>query len=92
MANIANNQVITLNKTQKYLVSIFDGAFSEQQLENKRNLCFYRVANFQSPKTGKKVGEVLNEDAIGVILNELDNLQFNRKLASKVARAGEAQF
>ena len=82
----------TLSKIQAYAISIFDGVFSTEQIENKRNVCFYRIANFQSPKTGKKLSEVLSEEQIGEVINELDTLQFNRRLQSKIARAGEAQF
>jgi len=81
-----------LNKISTYVISIFDGVFSTEQIENKRNVCFYRIANFQSPKTGKKLSEVLSEEQIGEVINELDTLQFNRKLTAKIARAGEAQF
>lgn len=81
-----------LNKTQQYLVSIFDGVFSADLIANKRSLVFYRIANFASPKTQTKVSSVLTEDEIGTIINELDSLQFNRSIASRVAKAGEASF
>lgn len=87
-----NTSTPKLNKIQAYAISIFDGVFSAELLETKRNSAFYRIANFQSPKTQKKLSDVLSQDQLGEIINELDTLQFNRKLQSKVARAGEAQF
>ena len=86
------NNIQPANRVKAYAVSIFDGVFPSEQIENKRNMVFYRIANFQSPKTGKKLSEVLSEEQIGEIINELDTLQFNRRLQSKIARAGEAQF
>lgn len=86
------NVIAQLNPIQSYAVAVFDGVFSDSEISSHRNRVFYRVANFRSPKTNKALGEVLNEEEIGSIINELDNLQFQRKLQGKIARAGEASF
>lgn len=72
-----------------YLVKLFDGEFSSDYIQDKRNVVFARVAGYVSPKTGKQVGEILTADDIGSIINTLDNLQFNRRLEAKARRLGE---
>lgn len=83
------NQIPQLNPTQAYAVKLFDGVFSADVISNKRSTVFYRIANFRSPKTQRAISEVLTQDQIGEVINELDSLQFNRSIASRVARAGE---
>ena len=81
-----------LNPTQVYLSKVFDGVFSEADITNHRSRVFYRIVNFTSPKSGVKVGDVLSSDQVGEIINELDTLQFNRKVAMRVAKLEEANF
>ena len=81
-----------LNPTQVYLSKVFDGVFSEADIANHRSRVFYRIVNFTSPKSGVKVGDVLSSDQVGEIINELDTLQFNRKVAMRVAKLEEANF
>lgn len=80
------------NPIVSYIVKVFDGVFSESDIQTNRKYCFYRIANFESPKTKVRLNTILNDDEIGEIINELSTLQFNRKLAQRVARAGEASF
>lgn len=80
------------NQIISYVVKVFDGVFSESDIQTNRKYCFYRVANFVSPKTQAKLNTVLTDDDIGEVLNELSTLQFNRKLAQRVARAGDCVF
>ena len=75
-----------------YVVKVFDGVFSESDIQSNRKYCFYRIANFESPKTKTKLNTVLSDDDIGEVINELATLQFNRKLASRVSRAGDCAF
>lgn len=84
--------VAQANPIISYVVKVFDGVFSEQEIQANRKYCFYRIANFESPKTKARLNTVLSDDDIGEIINELSTLQFNRKLAQRVARAGEASF
>lgn len=87
------NQTTTqLNPTQLYLTKVFDGVFSETDISNHRARVFYRIVNFTSPKSGAKVGDILSADEVGEIINELDTLQFNRKIAMRVAKLEEANF
>ena len=79
-----NNEAI-----KTYLVKLFDGEFSSQTIEDKRNMVFARIAGYVSPKTGQQVGEVLSANEIGSIINILDNLQFSRVLTNKAKRLGE---
>lgn len=88
MATIANKTKLI----QEYATKVFDGVFSSEEISSHRARVFYRLANFTSPTTGKKLSEVLSEDQIGEVINELDTIQFNRRLQSKISRAGEAQF
>lgn len=80
------------NPIVSYIVKVFDGVFSEQEIQTNRKYCFYRIANFESPKTKVRLNTILSDDEIGEVINELSTLQFNRKLAQRVARAGEASF
>lgn len=80
------------NPIISYVVKVFDGVFSESDIQTNRKYCFYRIANFESPKTKLRLNTVLSDDEIGEIINELSTLQFNRKLAQRVYRAGEASF
>ena len=80
------------NPIVSYIVKVFDGVFSESDIQTNRKYCFYRIANFESPKTKVRLNTILNEDEIGEIINELSTLQFNRRLAKRVAQAGDAQF
>lgn len=84
--------VAQANPIISYVVKVFDGVFSEQEIQTNRKYCFYRIANFSSPKTQVRLNTILNDDELGEIINELSTLQFNRKLAQRVARAGEASF
>ena len=80
------------NPIISYTVKVFDGVFSEAEIQTNRKYVFYRIANFKSPKTEASLNTVLNDDQIGDIINELSTLQFNRKLAQRVSRAGECTF
>ena len=78
----------TLTKEQVFsnkLVQLFDGEFSSETIATKRNLVFYRVANFMTPK-GTRVSDVLNEEQIGEVINTLDNLQYSRRMEAKIKR------
>ena len=92
MANSATKNPTDIQAVNAYVISIFDGVFSENDIVNHRNKVFYRLSNFVSPKTQRLLSEVLSEDQIGDIINMLDTLQFNKRLSPRVARAGEAQF
>lgn len=92
MATTATQTKPNTSAIINYVVNCLDGAFSEEMILNARNACFRKVCNFRSPSSGKKVSEVLNQEQIGEILNELEDIQFNRRISAKVARAGEAQF
>lgn len=84
--------VAQANPIISYVVKVFDGVFSESDIQTNRKYCFYRIANFSSPKTQVRLNTILNDDEIGEIINELSTLQFNRRLAKRVAQAGDAQF
>lgn len=84
MAKKSNNEVIVT-----YLTKLFDGEFSSDFIQTKRNVVFGRIASYVSPKTGKQVGELLSANEIGEIINNLDNIQFSRRLADKARRLGE---
>lgn len=75
-----------------YVVKVFDGVFSESDIQSNRKYCFYRIANFESPKTQTRLNTILSDEEIGEIVNELGTLQFNRKLAQRVSRAGDCAF
>ena len=89
----------TTNKTEKaktqatkatitpfdYAVKIFDGMFSESQIENNRKTVFYRIANAPTPK-GNLLGNIMDQDEIGSVINELAQLQFNRRFQAKASR------
>ena len=72
-----------------YLTKLFDGEFSSEFIQSKRNVVFGRIASYTSAKTGKQVGEILSADEIGKVINNLDNIQFSRRLADKARRLGE---
>jgi len=78
-----------IQKSQQYLTKLFDGVFSEQEINTQRARVFYRIANFTSPTTGKTVGDTLSNDQIGEVINSLSDLQFNRRMQAKVQRMGE---
>ena len=84
--------VAQANQIISYVVKVFDGVFSESDIQANRKYCFYRIANFESPKTKVRLNTILNDDEIGEVINELSTLQFNRRLAKRVAQAGDAQF
>ena len=84
MAKKSNNEVIVT-----YLTKLFDGEFSSEFIQSKRNVVFGRIASYTSAKTGKQVGEILSADEIGKVINNLDNIQFSRRLADKARRLGE---
>ena len=93
--NKGKQMTTTANKTkliQEYATKVFDGVFSSEEIASHRARVFYRLANFTSAKSNKKLSEVLTQDEIGEIINELDTIQFNRRLQARVTRAGEAQF
>jgi hypothetical protein len=69
----------------EYLTKVFDGVFSEAELQNSRKRVFYRVANFESPTTKVRASAILNQDEIGEIINNLEDLQFNRRIAKRIA-------
>ena len=69
------------------VVKVFDGEFSSDFIASHRKTCFYRIANFTTPK-GTKVNDILNDDEIGAVINELDNLQYSRRLQAKAKRLG----
>ena len=83
MAKKTNEVIVT------YLTKLFDGEFSSEFIQSKRNVVFGRIASYTSAKTGKQVGQVLSADEIGSIINQLENLQFSRRLADKARRLGE---
>ena len=83
MAKKTNEVIVT------YLTKLFDGEFSSEFIQSKRNVVFGRIASYTSAKTGKQVGQVLSADEIGSIINQLENLQFSRRLADKAKRLGE---
>jgi thymidylate synthase len=85
MAKTTNNNEVIIS----YLTKLFDGEFSSDTIINKRGLVFARIAGYVSPKTGKQVGEILTADQIGSIINNLDNIQFNRRMEAKARRLGE---
>ena len=91
MARARSNTTSTDDKEviKTYLVRLFDGLFSTQSMEERRNMVFARIAGYTSAKTGIQVGEVLTPDEIGEIINILDNLQFSRRLADKARLLGE---
>ena len=83
MAKKTNEVIVT------YLTKLFDGEFSSEFIQSKRNVVFGRIASYTSAKTGKQVGEILSADEIGKVINNLDNIQFSRRLADKARRLGE---
>ena len=85
MAKTTNNNEVIIS----YLTKLFDGEFSTDFLQSKRNVVFARIAGYISPKTGKQVGQVLTSDEIGSIINKLDDIQFSRRLEAKARRLGE---
>ena len=88
-------QTPVVNKNQPiidYAVKVFDGLFSEQEINAKRNYVFYRIANFESPRTKLRLNSVLSDDEIGEVINELSTLQYNRKLQARINRAGDCAF
>ena len=84
MANKTNNKAIIA-----YLTKLFDEEFSSDFIQKKRNVVFARIAGYTSPKSGKRVGEILSANEIGELINELDNIQFSRRLDAKAKRLGE---
>ena len=83
MAKKTNEVIVT------YLTKLFDGEFSSEFIQSKRNVVFGRIASYTSAKTGKQVGEILSADEIGKVINNLDNIQFSRRLADKARRLAE---
>lgn len=75
-----------------YTVKVFDGLFSENDINTKRNYVFYRIANFESPRTKRRLNSILSDEEIGQVINELSTLQFNRKLQARTSRAGNCAF
>lgn len=73
---------------KEYLIKLFDGEFSPQQLSERRNMVFARIANYTSPKTGQQVGDILPADDIGYIINRLESIQFCRRMEAKAKRIG----
>ena len=69
----------------EYLTRVFDGVFSEAEIQNNRKRVFYKIANFKSPTTGVVASNILNQDEIGEVINNLEDLQFNRRIAKRVA-------
>ena len=85
MAKTTNNNEVIIN----YLVKLFDGEFSAEFIQTKRNVVFGRIASYTSAKSGKQVGEILSANDIGSIINKLDDIQFSRRLEAKARRLGE---
>ena len=83
---------ITAQDIQQYLIKLFDGVFTVEQLDNKRKLVFARIAGYKSPKSGKTVSELLTDEEIGQIINALSDAYFNRAMASRAKRIGEEVF
>lgn len=95
MSTETTKQTTVVNQNQPiidYTVKVFDGLFSEQEINTKRNYVFYRVANFESPRTKLRLNSVLSDEEIGEVINELSTLQFNRKLQARTSRAGNCAF
>ena len=82
----------TVQDIQHYLIKLFDGIFTVEQLDNKRKLVFARIAGYQSPKSGKTVSELLTDDEIGQIINALSDAYFNRAMQAKAKRIGGEAF
>ena len=76
----------TTQDIQDFLLKLFDGVFSEEQLDNKRKLVFARIAGYVSPKTGAKVSDLLTDDEIGQVINCLSDAYFNRKMQARAKR------
>lgn len=86
--NTPKTETPKLTKEQIFsakLIQLFDGEFSAEMIMNKRNSVFYRIANFTTP-AGTKVSTVLTEEQIGEIINDLDNLQYSRRMQAKIKR------
>lgn len=95
MSTETTEQTPVVNQNQPiidYTVKIFDGLFSENEINTKRNYVFYRVANFESPKTKRRLNSILSDEEIGEIINELSTLQYNRRLQARINRAGDCAF
>ena len=84
-----NSTTPTTQDIQDFLIKLFDGIFTEEQLDNKRKLVFSRIANYTSPKTGAKVSGLLTDDEIGQVINCLSDAYFNRKMQARAKRIGE---
>lgn len=89
MSTTTTPPAVTPIKVKSYLVNLFDGIFSENQLLESRKYCFAKVAQYRSPTTGKEVSEVLSQEQIGEILNSLADAQFNRRMQAKASRMSE---
>ena len=79
----------TTQDIQDFLIKLFDGIFTEEQLDNKRKLVFARIAGYVSPKTGAKVSDLLTNDEIGQVINCLSDAYFNRKMQARAKIIGE---
>ena len=82
----------TVQDIQDYLIKLFDGVFSVEQLDNKRKLVFARIAGYKSPKSGKTVSELLTDEEIGQIINALSDAYFNRTMQARAKRIGGEAF
>ena len=74
---------------QDYLVKLFDGVFSEEQIENRRKLVFARIAGYVSPNSNVMVSTILTDEEIGQVINRLSDAYFNRKMQARAKRIGE---
>ena len=75
----------TPNDTDKVidsLVTAFSKVFNLNDLNNQRNRCFGTIANFTSPKTGKKVIDVITTDDVGTVLNRIKDIHLARAIGN----------
>lgn len=88
---MSTKQTTTTNVTtvQDYLVKLFDGVFTEEQIENRRKLVFARIAGYVSPKSEVMVSTILTDEEIGQVINRLSDAYFNRKMQARAKRLGE---
>lgn len=92
MSQTTKTPTKTPTDIQEYLLKLFDGVFTVDQIDNRRKLVFARIAGYVSPKSGAKVSDLLTDDQIGEVINALSDAYFNRAMQAKAKRIGEGGF
>lgn len=75
----------TADQVSDYLVGAFTKLFSYDEIMNNRRRCFATIINYESPKSGIKVKDILTADEVGVVLDRIRDVRIQRAI-------GEAGF